>query len=298
MKKLFFINQRVKFVLAALVIFLFLSGQNLLAQNEDFTVYWTSHSINSWASNYTPKLNEPVTITVEFEAPQDFNSDELIGYSIEPGMERLSGINMHKGKLKKGEKISFQAVVKFTERKVFDIVVDFHKAIRKYFSIYVDGAFRENKDITPLRYFVVDRQKELETMRKDSLKGRKISYEAVGYNKPFHELKDWGPLSSDLPGGGRPEFNRTSSLRFVTKYDSLNIEAAKKYNLEVLYNDLNKKFNDIQKESRKIFKAVYEKRQALKNQTLQKQNLEKGGIKSKAAPADTGAQIEKNSDDN
>jgi len=282
----------------ALIIFLFLSGQKLFAQNEDFTVSWSSPMINAWASNYTPKLNEPVTFTVEFEASKDFAPVEPIVLGIQPGMELISGTNVYTAKLKKGEKISFQAVIKFTERKVFNINVNIHKSINKSFSIYVDGAFRENYDMDHYRYFINDRKIKLASMRKDSLKNEKLDFVSIGYNKPFDELKNWDPMSSGRQKKGRLEFNRPSSLRFVTKYDSLNIEAAKKYNKEVLYNDLNKEFHDIQKESREIAKSVYEKRQVLKKQEPKKQNLEKGGIKSKTAPGDTGVQIEKNSDDN
>jgi hypothetical protein len=284
MKKLFFSNQRTKFVLAALVIFLFLSGQKLFAQNEDFTVYWTSHSINSWASNYTPKINEPVTITVELESPVDFYQSGNIGFTIQPGMELLSGTNRYTCKLKKGEKVSIKAVVKFTERKVFDLNVDCGKSVRKLYSIYVDGAFRENSDISSYRYSVNLDKKALESMKKDSLKDKKLYYEPKEYNSPLPELLNEASVYQSSPGGIRLEFNRTKSLFLYTKYDSLNIEATKKYNLEVVYYNLNQEFKSIHKGFREIKKAIYEKRQALKKQELQKQNLGKSGAKSKTAP--------------
>lgn len=127
----------------------------VFAQEEEITV---TDSLTAWASNYYPKINEPVTLTLKLKA--QYNNEANYGqpslklgfsvggyldsktndYILKEGIEIVSSTPFYEGSIKKGNIIEHSITVRFTKKNVYDLSAFYGRNLWKQMYIYVDGA--------------------------------------------------------------------------------------------------------------------------------------------------------------
>lgn len=196
--------------------------------------------LKAYANNYHPKINELIKISIHFTSPGDFEKGKYnLGFSQMDGMKIVKCENYYQDNLLKGQKVDMTFYVKFLKRKIYNVDIRFFKRIGKSLFIYVDGAFRESREIEYLK-------KDL-----DSLK------QAIGYYKTKHtEI----PLDL-LYFGSHYKYSQSQTIIPHNKYERSIVSELKKKNID-LFNTLKQEIDSLTQEAR-IYNKILKREEYL-----------------------------------
>jgi len=145
-------------VLMVLFLLAAVSINTVIAQDKSDYVSpeYVAKYLTTNASNLHPKINEPVTIKMEYKAPRDL-SDAIIFFNYNhKGIQLISGKFIWRGKLKKDQIIKKAIKIKFTEKGVYSYSIGVRrsvtdKGIYDGFTFYVGGAIEEGYQVRDIR---------------------------------------------------------------------------------------------------------------------------------------------------
>ncbi|MCF6269017.1 MAG: hypothetical protein L3J41_04850 [Melioribacteraceae bacterium] len=245
----------IKTTLTFLVAIILFSLNNLFSQVH-YHFDFAKSIISAEADNYFPKINENVKISLEIKAPFEIlNSENLVGFvfNAEDEVQIVKGEQWVKKSFEKDELFQMEITVKFTKKKVCNINAYFNKNTYVMLSFYVDGVYRESKEVKHIR-------KNIEALKK-----------FIDNSK--QELDVFFPTTI----GKYPDKVKDHFVFTINDYDKSVLEKSKKWNATI-FKDLKNEYDSLYKSARKIEKGKYKKSNGTSNSQKKSSSRSKNEI--------------------
>lgn len=225
-------------ILFALVLYIIaiLNTQSIFAQKNEY-MQGEDPNIIITASNYHPQINEEVTFTLKYTAPEGLEPQHTdVHFLFDINEVKLGNITVikqdksQKMYFKKGDTEELKLVLKFNTKKIYHIAAKYGIiGGSNSVDIYVGGAFKESFEVKMLR-------ERIERVKRngDLVKGNEI-------NQP-NEIKQANEIGRDASIGLKE--NAEQHITPANEYEK-SIEAELKQKNKILYNELKKEFDSL-----------------------------------------------------
>ena len=195
-------------IVLALIVNINLTAQEIIQQQNDKK--GKSYVIDAYASNYTPAVNEPVTLTLRAYLTQDviielkhkgkpWGAYVRFGFRPEEGVEIISGESEYNQPIEEEGAIEMTMTVKFTKSKQVRIVAGIirsYNSVSKEMNFIVGGGYFESKEVEGIKRAIEKMHKSIEEYEKFGTRPQTTNYYYQGRNlreKPA----DWGGRSRE-----------------------------------------------------------------------------------------------------
>lgn len=253
-------------IVLALIVNINLTAQEIIQQQNDKK--GKSYVIDAYASNYTPAVNEPVTLTLRAYLAEDdivalkhkgkpWGVYVRFGFRPEEGIEIISGESEYDQPIEEEGAIEMTMTVKFTKSKHVRIVAGIirsYKSDSKEMNFIVGGGYFESKEVEGIKRAIEKMHKSIEEYEKFGTQPR-----TAGYNYQGQHLKekpaDWGGRSREYRSYLSRDLDVEPTFGYLDTFRVSVLDKAIEWNIKK-YKEYQKEYDDLVY----VIKAIYEKR--------------------------------------
>ena len=233
-----------------LLFIIFLCASEISAQ-DDIIQIKSDCVISAAATNLFPMLNETVNIKVQFKSTGESKQGGFSLYYELDDAVLVSGSRRYEGDITKGQIITMEVNVKFSQKRTYNInlvLSSLHRMPLVKFTFYVDGAFRESWEVKALRETIA-RQKDIINKTKNS----------KDEDAPYYSTSTYDAYVT------------TTNITPLNKYEEKNIKILEQKNIE-LFKTLKNEFDSLYAENNNLIQL---KKKARREQ-LRKNSVNSG----------------------